>query len=286
MKANRSLEPGLVDNASKFTDPFFERFQLQPAPAPLELKEGLSKTYSFPTFYSDVTCAIAIFMCDYRCAEALMPEASMKPVRMPMGRSVVLFACYEYKNVLNLAPYNEIAMIIPVIVGGGFHPPILPLVMNLRNKGYHVFSMPVTSLENQIRGTSLWGLPKIVEEIDIATVGTHCTTRAMERRGDVYFELSVPKSGHRKHIEETGFLYSVRNGKLLKSPTSFCGDFNINTNFRVLLKKAERTDAPALKLGRSSEADILRGLRIEDTAFQFRFAERMNSCFDLPLDTW
>ena len=132
------------------------------------MSEDVSKQYVFPTFYADVTCAIAIFLCDYSRALASMPHPSMQPVKMPGGRSVVLFSCYEYKSVLGIAPYNEIAMTIPIMVGGGWSPPILPLVVDFERKGYHVFSMPVTSPQNQLRGTRIWGLPKIVEAIAVA----------------------------------------------------------------------------------------------------------------------
>jgi hypothetical protein len=283
MKPNTSLTPGLLDNEADFTDPFFQRFTVRPAPTALELADGLSKTYSFPTLYADVTCAIAIFLCDYRRACAMMPHPSMAPVKMPRGRAVVLVSCYEYKRVMNIAPYNEIAMTIPVMVGGSA-PPLLPLVMDFKKKGYYVFSMPVTSLENQIRGTRIWGLPKIVEEIDISTGDGVCTTTARDSDGEVYLELKVPTTGRPKHFDEAGFLYSNLDGKLLKSQTNFKGDFNVTTNPSLLWKKGLATESPALKLGASSRADALRALEIEETAFQFRFAHCMNSCFDLPLD--
>jgi len=283
MQPNMHLEPGLVDNLADFRHPFFERFTPRPAPAPLELAEGLSKTYSFPTFYADVTCAIAIFLCDYRRALAMMPHPSMRPVRMPGGRAVVLLSCYEYKKVMNIAPYNEIAMTIPIMVGG-WAPPLLPLVMDFKKKGYFVFSMPVTSLENQIRGTRIWGLPKIVEEIDIAIHETTCTTVARDEAGDTYFELTVPTTGAQKRFDECGHLYSLLDGHLLKSRTCFEGDFNVTTNANQLWQKGRKTATPALKLGASARADALRALEIEETAFQFRFAPSMNSCFDLPLE--
>ena len=283
MKPNTSLAPGLVDNTADFTDPFFERFPVRPAPAALELADGLSKTYSFPTFYADVTCAIAIFLCDYRRACAMMPHPSMKPVSMPRGRAVVLLSCYEYKRVMNIAPYNEIAMTIPVMVDGSA-PPLLPLIMDFKKKGYYVFSMPVTSLENQIRGTRIWGLPKIVEEIDISINNGHHTTVARDADGEKYFELTVPTIGKSKHFDETGSLYSLLDGKLLKSQTSFKGDFNVITQPNLLWRKGLRAERPALQLGTSSRADALKALEIEDTAFQFRFAARMMSCFDLPAD--
>ncbi len=286
MKPNTFLDSSLVENGGSFTDPFFQRFEPRPAPALLELRDGVSKTYNFPTFYGDVTCAIAIFLCDYGRAEAIMPQPSMKPVKMPGGRSVVLISYYEYKNVMNLAPYNEIAMTIPIMVNAGYAPPLLPLIMNFKKKGYYVFSMPVTSLENQIRGAKIWGLPKIVEEIDISTEDSHCTTIARDENGEVYFELSVPKTGSIKHFDETGYVYSMLDGQLVKSPTNFKGDFAVDTNPSLLWKKGQRSETPVLKLGTSSRAEDLKALQIEEVAFQFRYAESMNSCFDLPLEGW
>ncbi len=283
MKPNTRLDPDLVDNAGSFTDPFFQRFELRPAPTPLELSDEVSKRYVFPTYYADVTCAIAIFLCDYSRAQACMPHPSMQPVKVPDGRSVVLFSCYEYKNVMNIAPYNEIAMTIPIMVGGGWAPPVLPLVMDFKRKGYFVFSMPVTSLENQIRGTSIWGLPKVVEEIEISTEGDSCSTVARDSNGEVYLELTVPKTGSAKHFDETGYLYSLRDGELLKSRTCFEGDFSVTTRADLLWKKGQRAEAPALRLGNSARADELRALKLEEVAFQFRYSASMNSCFDLPL---
>ena len=284
MQPNTGIQPGLVDNDDRFNDPFFDRFELRPAPQPLPLTDEISKTYRFPTFYADVTCAIAIFLCDHDRARALLPHPSMHPVKMPGGRSVVLLSCYEYKNVMNVAPYNEIAMTIPIMIGDGWAPPLLPLVVDFKRKGYFVFSMPVTSLENQIRGTSIWGLPKIVEEIDVATEGDSCTTTAKDERGETYFELTVPTAGSTKHFDETGFLYTLRNGDLLKSRTCFKGDFTVTTNAGLLWKKNQPVDAPVLRLGGSPRADALRSLDIEPTPFQLRFCSSMNSCFDLPLD--
>ena len=282
MRPNTRLDSGLVDNLADFSDAFFARFAVRPAPAPIELAEGVSKTYSFPTFYADVTCAIGIFLCDYRRAHAMMPHRSMLPVKMPGGRAVVLLSCYEYKKVMNIAPYNEIAMTIPIIVGG-WAPPVLPLVMDFKKKGYYVFSMPVTSLENQIRGARFWGLPKIVEEIDITTENDRCTTVAHDGNGDAYFELTVPTTGQKKHFDETGHIYSLLDGRLLKSRTCFKGDFNVTNNTSMLWRKSRLGPTPALKLGASSRAEALKALEIEETAFQFRFARTMNSCFDLPM---
>ena len=283
MKPNTRLEPGLVDNEHEFNDPFFGRFTLRPAPTPLELAPGLAKTYSFPTFYADVSCAIAIFLCDYRRALALMPHPSLRPVRMPRGRAVVLLSCYQYRKVLGLAPYNEIAMTIPVMAGRP-GPPLLPLVMDLEGKGYYVFSMPVTSLENQIRGTRIWGLPKLVEEIEITTGDGRCTTVARDADGEAYLELTVPTTGRPKHFDENGILYTLREGELRRSRTCFAGDFQVRTDLGRLWRRGGASGQAVLKLGRSPRTDALRALAIEDVPFQLRYCPSLSSCFDLPLE--
>jgi hypothetical protein len=185
---------------------------------------------------------------------------------------------------MNIAPYNEIAMTIPIMVGGGWSPPLLPLVMDFKRKGYFVFSMPVTSLENQIRGTSIWGLPKIVETIDISAEGSSCTTVAADADGEVYFELTVPKAGKTRHFDEAGLLYTIRDGELLRSRTCFEGDFTVTTNAELLWKQRRPVDRPALRLGDSPRADALKSLDLDPTPFQLRFCPSMNSCFDLPLE--
>jgi len=283
MKTNYTIEPNLIDNDPDFKDDFFQRFQLRHADEPLQLTDSISKNYKFPTFYKDVTCAIAIFFCDYKAAQAIMPHPSMKPVKGTLGRAIVIFSCYEYKQVLNIKGYNEIAMTIPVMVGGGFSPPLLPLVMkNFKKTGYYVFSMPVTSQENQLRGLKIWGLPKVTEEIDINIENDICSTVAKDEQGETYFELKVPTKGKIQHLDETGYLYSLKEGHLIRSQTNFQGKFHINKNFSPILKKNAGKDEGWLKLGHSQRGETLKKLKIESKPFQFRYCPNMNSCFDLP----
>ena len=61
MKPTTEILKDLLANEALFTDPFFKRFTLRHAPQPLALTEDITKNYRFPTFYGDVTCAIAIF---------------------------------------------------------------------------------------------------------------------------------------------------------------------------------------------------------------------------------
>jgi hypothetical protein len=287
MKANFNFGPEILDNQSAFQHPFYQRFELRKAPNPIQLTSEIAKNYDFPTFYGDVTCAIGIFFCDYDAAKAMMPHPSFVPVKATKGRAIVIFSCYEYKKVLGVAPYNEIAMTIPVMINPGFNPPILPLVMKaFKNFGYYVFSMPVTSEENRLRGVNIWGLPKVTQDIDITFNNDTCTTIAKDENGIPYFELSVPMSGKQQHFDETGYLYSILKGEILKSQTNFMNDFAVNKNMSLLWKQDIPATKPTLVLGNSPQADVLKKLKLSQTPFQTRFTKGMTCCFDLAVDKW
>jgi len=283
MQADFTIVPALLDNRNSFDSPFFNRFALRKDKQPLQLTDSIAKDFLFPTLYTNVTCAIGIFMCSYERAKALLPSPTMRPVSMPGGRAVVIFSCYEYKDVLGMKPYNEIAMTIPILMGDGISIPVLPLVSKaFKNFGYHVFSMPVTSLENQLRGTKIWGIPKVVERIDIDVANGQSTTVAFDADGKEYFRLSVPTQGKAQHFDETGNLYSILNGKVLKAETNFKGDFAVNKNIGLLWNKGKKADKPTLTLGNSSRAAMLKSLELEECAFQTRHCSKLEACFDLP----
>ena len=104
MKPTFEINPKLFANESFFTHPYFKKFKLRKAEKPLQLTEAIAKDYLFPTLYGDVTCAIGIFLCDYKKALAVMQHSEIKPVRMTKGRSLVIFSCYQYRNVMGVAP--------------------------------------------------------------------------------------------------------------------------------------------------------------------------------------
>lgn len=282
MKADFELVPEMPSNEGDFNSEFFNRFTLRKNSQPLKLNDELSKDFSFPTFYNNVSCGIGIFMCNYEKALEVLPHPSMKPVRMPGGRAVVIFSCYEYKNVMNMKPYNEIAMTIPLLINPSISVPVLPLISKaFKNFGYHVFSMPVTSEENRIRGRKIWGIPKVTERIDIDQKDGFSTTVAFDDSDKEYFRLKIPMNGKPESFDETGQLYSVREEKLVKGQTNFKGDFQVNKHMGLLFNKGKKSDSPLLTLGDSPRAEVLKKLEIEESVFQTRWCPSMEACFDL-----
>ena len=284
MDITTDIPDTILDNASDFTGPFYERFTLETAPAPVELKPGIKKDYLFPTFYGDVTCAQAIFMCSYERANSLVRTElgeKVRAVKMPGGRSLVAFSCYEYKNVLGVRPYNEIAVAIPIMVNAAWNPAVLPMIAPFKKFGYYIASMPVTSYENTLRGHKIWGLPKVTQRIDIEKQGDDSVTSAYDENGKVYLKLTVPTTGGTvTKFDVNSFLYSKLDGKFLRSPTSFQGNFNVIKYMGGLFKSGQKPDRPYLEIGSGDAAKLLNELQIEEHPFQLRYAEHMSSCFD------
>jgi hypothetical protein len=290
MKPTLDIPATLLDNGNDriFKNDFFERFTLRKAAGPLQLNDKITKDYLFPTMYGDVTCAIGIFLCSYEKAESLVAKElhpEIKPVKITKGRSLIAFSCYEYKNVMSVPPYNEIAMAIPVMVNAKFSPPLLPMIMTFKHFGYYIAGMPVTSYENQVRGNKIWGLPKVTQQIDIRKEGGDCVTTAYEKSGEPYLMLRVPVSGTATEFDETSNLYTRLNGRLLQSETNFRATFNVNKHMNLLFKKDAKPDRTYIEIGAGASAKLLRDLEIEEQPFQTRYAEHMSSCFDLHNET-
>ena len=222
-------------------------------------------------------------MCDYDKAQAMLPHPKMKPVRMPRNRALVTFSCYEYKDVMNVSSYNEVAMTIPVMVDPLVNVPVLPMIIdNFSKFGYFVFNMPVTSLENRIRGHKIWGLPKVLNTIDINVENHVSTTSVTDEAGNTYFTLKVPTEGTNTHFDVKSNLYSRLDDELLQSQTCFEGNFNVTKFMDRLWSKGGSCNRSYLTIGQGPHADLLRSLDIELQPFQLRYAPHMNACFDLP----
>ncbi|MCC7441853.1 MAG: acetoacetate decarboxylase family protein [Bdellovibrionales bacterium] len=271
-------------NEHLFQDEFFNRFELRHAPNPIQLEPGIEKNYLFPTFYADAVNAIAIFLCDYEAAAALMPHPKMKPVRMPGGRALITFSAYQYRNVMNVNPYNELVWTIPVIFDGPWSLPVLPMVAGglFPGFGFWVVGMPVTSRENQLRGNKIWGLPKVTQAIDIVERDGHLVSSAREATGETYVEFEVPLTGGKPTAFDTSMsLYSRKDGTFLQSDTTLKGSFRVTKFMDLLFKRNKPSPRQYLRLGNTPSAQVLRDLKIEPHPFQFRYTDRLNAAFDL-----
>jgi hypothetical protein len=283
MKVLNDFDGSLLSNEDKFRHEFFSRFTLKKRL--VRLGGEMEKEYFFPTLYGDVTCAQAIFLCSYEEALKIMPHPKIKPVRALSDRAVFAISCYEYKNVLGIPPYNEIAFTIAVEVDKAKSPVLLPLMFNSYS-GYYVFLMPVTSRENCLRGNHIWGLPKVTQEVDIDSSGGEVRVSCREEDGTEYFRLRVPKAGKPVAMDETTYLFTKLDGRVLKAKTVFAGDFLIAKNLGVLLNPSKKPREDYLSLGDSPSGAMIKRLRVDPAPLQLRYVEHMNSCFDFYDESW
>jgi len=287
MEPNWDIPDELLNNASEFNNQFYGRFNLKKGDNPVVMNNGIKKDYLFPTFYGDVTCAMAVFFCSYEKAEKLVQEklgSKIKPVKMGKGRSLVAFSNYEYKKVLGVRPYNEIAVAIPLMVNPGiYNPPVLPMVLSsFKRFGYYIAAMPVTSDENTQRGHKIWGLPKVTQAIDVYHKDSNCFTEAKEKDGTTYLKIRVPEIGNTTAFDVSSYLYSLHEEQLKRSMTNFKGKFHVNKHMNLLFKKGVQPETPYIEIGDSESGQFYKNLEIEAHPFQLRYAENLSSCFDLP----
>lgn len=285
MKPTFDIPEEILANRDEFNEDFYKRFKLGKAESPIQLTDEIAKNYDFPTFYGDVTCAMAICFCDYDKALNVVQKdlgSKVKPVSMGGGRSLVAFSNYEYKKVNGVRPYNEIAVAIPVMVNSSFSPPVLPMIMGVFSRfGYYIAHMPVTSHENTLRGHKIWGLPKVTQQIDIDHDENLCTTTAYEEDGTAYLTMKVPKNGKKQSFDESSYLYTRHNGVFKRSQTNFKADFAVTKNMGTLFNRDIEPDQTYIEIGDTRSGKMLNDLNISKLPFQFRYAEKMTACFDL-----
>ncbi|MCI5056489.1 MAG: acetoacetate decarboxylase family protein [Flavobacteriales bacterium] len=281
METNWELEETVLDNIDTFQNSFFQRHIPALAHENVQLNDDVSKAYQFPTLYGNVSCSIGIFFCNYDRAQEILPNEHYSPVKMLKNRTVVIFSTYQYRDVLGVKSYNEIGMTIPVFYKDS-GPAVLPLLKkDMKNFGYHVFSMPVTSYENQLRGLRIWGLPKVVERIDIEVKNGWSNTKAFDKDNKAYFELNIPCSGKKTMLDENNWLYSNFEGKDQITRSHLYGSFNVQKfSSRILFNKKSKHHY--LIVGDSERANTLNKLEIDPAPLQLRYCENMSSSVYLP----
>lgn len=278
--AEHSTEPN-IEQGDSFNAPFFQKFPS--APLDLELAPGVIKTYQFPTFYDQETLSAGLFLCDYDEAAKLLPS-SLRPLSFGMGRAALMVSSFRYGKVRGIRPYNEVAIAIlvqkPSQGDGGT---LTFLREGGKNVTSYVVSMPVTSFENQIRGQKIWGLPKVVQEIDLRQIGNEFVTTVYDEPGQPYLEFRVPMTGKSETLDQSVKLYSELSGKGLES-RSFAQGLGFTTmNAAVLFGAAGSTTGYApLSLSASPAAAMLRRLKISPVPLKTVFSPLIQSVLSLP----
>ena len=280
------IPKSLISNQHLFTDTFFKSYPLRPSPQDLTLPDGRCRNYQFPTYFDKVQFSAGVFLCDYEQAANHMPNSDTKPVSALGKRAMVVVASYQYRNIHQMKGYNEVLVMIPVVnkeVNKGVNIPLLPpLIPGYPGAGYYIIALPMTSLENMLRGQQFWGLPKTLHEVVIDASESSCVTQ-IKSEGELDFVLRIPKHGKTKKTNQKSRVFSMKDDELIQFKTHFKGVSQNTINWDVLLKPwKEHVNSNSLEIGASPLAATLKKLEINPVPFQTRYCNDLKSCLFLP----
>jgi hypothetical protein len=179
--------------------------------------DGRRHRFQLPQRYYDWSFVMAHFPAPTRHVETLVPVDDLHPVEIAPTLSVITLAAFEYRQMATLAPYNEVAIMVPVRYKPRRDIPFLPLLWPDRyDVGFWVHHLPVDTQEACDVGVSVWGLPKVVATtIGVEDVGwmRRCE---LEEDGEHVLTLSAA-TGETRLESRQFYAYSIRRDTLLKS---------------------------------------------------------------------
>lgn len=136
-------------------------------------RENRRWRFELPQRYYDSSFMMAHFPACSSKVRRLIPSPRLQPVLVAPGIAVVSVAAFEYRRMATLRPYNEFAIMFPVLPKPIANIPALPLLYpeQYPELGFWIRHLPVTTQEACDVGAALWGFPKFVADIRFEDVG-------------------------------------------------------------------------------------------------------------------
>jgi len=188
------------------------------------------------------------------------------------GMAMVALTAMEYRQIADVAPYNEFSIGVPVQYEPVVNIPGLPLLFNpllspqrYLRFGVYIHHLPVTTKEACDFGVEIWGYPKFVADISFEDVGDlrRCRLRA---DGKDILTLEMKKL-ITKARPMSIYSYTVKNGQLLRTLIQTQGQYCV-TRF---------PGGASYSLGGHSIAAELNGLGMGKTAVGRFYAPQVQS---------
>jgi acetoacetate decarboxylase len=236
-------------------------------------RQGRTWLFELPQFYEDWTMMMAHFPASASRVRGLLPSTKLQPVQIIPGLALVTVAAFEYRHAATLAPYNEVAMMIPVRFQAKSNPPLLPLLFPhwFTDLGFYIFRLPVTTQEACDIGIEIWGFPKFVADIKFhSDAGVRRCSLQYEGKHVLTLEHNIPVSEVDRSMD---FLaYPVKDREFLK------------TLVQTKARYAERRlpFGASCTLGDHPIADELRGLGMWRYSFGRLYGTKAQSLLNGP----
>jgi hypothetical protein len=164
------------------------------------------KTYHFPTKFHDVDMLTAQLVLPTNAVKQWLPPGLEPASTLGVTKGLVTFQ--HLGNPEEMQPYSEAQFAVRVKGPDG-------------KEGWHVLNMPVDSLENEQRGKVIFGYPKEMSTVGIASQGLKQVGTAATPDGKPLFSLSVGPTlpfGFHQHVDSDA--YQVHDGKMVRLDSS------------------------------------------------------------------
>lgn len=222
---------------------------------------GRTRAVEMPQRYYDWSFIMTHFPASTRRVRELVPDDHLVPVEIAPGIAIVTLAAFEYRRMATLAPYNEVAVMVPVRYKPDWNVPFLPMLWpDHYEVGFWVHHLPVTTREACDVGIGVWGFPKVVADIKFRDVGWMRQCRLRED-GEHVLTLSATM-GQTRYEARRFHAFSVRDGDLLKTLVDTRGQYHAWS----------MPGRASVAFGRHEVADELRGLEVKNIAIAGLFA--------------
>ena len=144
--------------------------------------EIAGRTVTMPCVVRDASAGTAMFEVDAAGAGAMVPDA-FEVVESAPGRCQLSLAAIDYRD-NDLGDYDEIGVILFVKPRGGGDGDV----------GTYIAHLPVDQAFTCEAGRTIWGFPKSVQDIDIAS-SERSMTATLRMDGLLVLRLTLPRGG-------------------------------------------------------------------------------------------
>ena len=174
-----------------------------------------------PLRTTDLFSMLATFPVKTSLLSPLIPSP-LKPLGF-LGLSSLTVGGMEYRE-MNIGPYNEIVVLVPVRYPGVLPPQARAGYLRERI-GMYVMMISVTTQIALDAGKDIWGYPKFLSEIEFQDQG-ESRAGIWKAEGEEILSFSVRKKGIKVPFNRELIDFSVRGKELLKN--ALRGRFQLN----------------------------------------------------------
>jgi hypothetical protein len=229
-------------------DPFFAAVAYEEAVLP-----STGRHLRLPLRYPDSSTFDARFTAPTAVVRAVLPSPMLVPREVAPGRVAVGVTVFDHRG-SDVGTYGELGVFLPV----AYHPPDGGGEVT----GAYCALLPVTTEEACVAGIDVWGFPKFVAAIEIATGDAGCRCRVHEGGRELLtLEIgAVPVAPRAERMEYP--VFTVQGNELLYTVVVEEG------------RRGHRSDGNGVRLalGDHPRVDTLRRLGLEAAVGQSRTA--------------